>query len=105
MAEVDALVLKNVKAFLDKVKLAGINVSKAYIFGSYITGQADKWSDIDVAVVLAHLPFDRFEERIRLTELAATIDDRIEPLPFTLERFVENDPLVRKIISQGLAIK
>ena len=51
MAEVDTIILKNVRAFLDKLKLAGIHISKAYIFGSYVTGQADKWSDIDVAVV------------------------------------------------------
>jgi len=105
MAEINTLVLKNVKAFLGKLELAGISISKAYIFGSYITGQADKWSDIDVAVVSPQITFDRFEERIRLTELAVTIDDRIEPLPFNLERFVDEDPLVRKIVSEGLAIR
>lgn len=105
MAEVDTLVLKNVKAFLGKLERAGISISKAYIFGSYITGKADKWSDIDVAVVSAQIGFDRFEERIRLTEVAATIDDRIEPLPFNLERFIEEDPLVREIVSEGLAIR
>ena len=104
MAEVDTIILKNVRAFLDKLKLAGIHISKAYIFGSYVTGQADKWSDIDVAVVSPQIGFDRFEERVKLTEFAVSIDDRIEPLPFNIERFVEEDPLVREIISSGIAV-
>jgi hypothetical protein len=33
------------------------------------------------AVVSPQISDDRFEERIRLTEIALSIDDRIEPLP------------------------
>ena len=104
MAQIDTLVLDSVRSFLEKISQAGIHVSSAYIFGSYARGQADKWSDIDVAVVSPQISTDRFEERIRLTELAINIDDRLEPLPFNIDSFVDSDPLVRKIKTEGIAV-
>jgi hypothetical protein len=32
------------------------------------------------------------------------MDDRIEPLPFTPDSFVVDDPLVREIIRHGVAL-
>ena len=64
----------------------------------------DKWSDIDVAIVSPQISNDRFEERIRLTELAISVDDRIEPLPFNLDSFSDHNPFVRQIKNEGLAI-
>ncbi|MCK5339864.1 MAG: nucleotidyltransferase domain-containing protein [Desulfobulbaceae bacterium] len=104
MAEIDALVVSNVKSFLRKLTQSGIKISKAYIFGSYAKGVAGKWSDIDVAVVSSHISNDRFEERIRLTEMAINIDNRIEPLPFNINNFVDGDPLVREIKKEGISV-
>ncbi len=104
MAEIDAAVMENVRLFLDKLRNKGISVSKAYLFGSYARGRADKWSDIDIAIVSPQIGDDRFEERVRLTELAMSVDDRIEPLPFNQGTFSENDPLVRKIVDEGLVV-
>jgi len=104
MAEIDATVIENVRLFLDKLCKAGISVSKAYIFGSYASGNTDKWSDIDIAIVSPQIGDDRFEERVRLTELAMSVDDRIEPLPFNQSTFCESDPFVRKIVAEGVAV-
>jgi len=104
MAEIESIVLKNVQLFLAKLRLSGFHISKAYIFGSYARGQVDKWSDIDVAIVSPQISNDRFEERIRLTELAISVDDRLEPLPFNLDSFSDDDPFVRQIKDEGLAI-
>ncbi len=104
MAEIDDLVKKNVQLFLDKLRSSGILISKAYIFGSYVTGVADKWSDIDIAIVSPQIGSDRFEERVRLTEMASSVDDRLEPMPFNQETFNDEDPFVRKIINEGLMV-
>jgi len=104
MVEIESIVLKNVQLFLDKLRQAGFHISKAYIFGSYARGKVDKWSDIDVAIVSPQISNDRFEERIRLTELAISVDDRLEPLPFNLDSFSDDDPFVRQIKDEGLAI-
>lgn len=104
MAKIDIVVLNNVRAFIAKLNQTGIQVVEAYIFGSYAKGLADKWSDIDVAVVSSQISDDRFEERIKLTKLAFAIDDRLEPLPFNLSNFVDDDPLVRRIKQEGFAV-
>jgi len=104
MAKIEPVVFKKVQAFLEKLRLTGFQISKAYIFGSYAKGQADRWSDIDVAIISPQISNDRFEERIRLTELAMSIDDRIEPLPFNLDSFNDDDPFVRQIKTEGVVI-
>jgi predicted nucleotidyltransferase len=104
MAEIEPVVFKKVQSFLDKLRLTGFHISKAYIFGSYAKGQEDQWSDIDVAIISPQISSDRFEERIRLTELAMSIDDRIEPLPFNLDSFKDDDPFVRQIKTEGVVI-
>jgi len=104
MAEIDALVMKNVQLFLDKLQRSGITISQAYIFGSYAKGKATKWSDIDIAIVSPQITEDRFEERVKLTKIAISVDDRLEPLPFTPDTFSDDDPFVLKIKKEGLAI-
>ena len=104
MVEIDKVVLKNIKTFLNHLDAAGIHVTKAYLFGSHITGRADKWSDIDVAVISPQISDDRFEERVTLTKIAISVDDRIEPLPFNPANFIKDDPLVREIINKGIVI-
>jgi len=104
MAEIDALVMHNIRLFLDKLRDQGIVISKAYLFGSFVTGKTDQWSDIDLAIVSPQIGPDRFEERVRLTELAVSVDERLEPLPFHPDSFGEDDPFIRKIIHEGLPI-
>ncbi len=104
MAEIHTLVYKNIQLFLNKLRQSGFNISKAYLFGSHAIGKVDKWSDIDVAIISPQIGSDRFEERIRLTELAISIDDRLEPLPFSLDSFNDDDPFVRQIKREGIQI-
>jgi len=104
MAEIDKVVLENIKIFLERLGDAGIHVTKAYLFGSYLSGNTDEWSDIDVAVVSPQISDDRFEERVTLTKIAIPVDERIEPLPFNPANFTQDDPLVREIINNGFVI-
>ncbi|GHU72200.1 hypothetical protein AGMMS49992_07650 [Clostridia bacterium] len=71
--------------FIDKQ----IPVENAYLFGSYAKGTADKFSDIDVAIVSRHFSGDIFEDRLWLMDQVHHIDSRIEPHPYTLERAKE----------------
>jgi len=104
MAEIDARVLTKVRLYLEKLRKSGITISKAYIFGSYAKGQADRWSDIDIAIVSPQIGEDRFEERVKLTRMAISVDDRLEPLPFNPKTFNDDDPFVKKIKNEGLAV-
>ncbi|MBU1153975.1 nucleotidyltransferase domain-containing protein [bacterium] len=104
MAEINSSVKEKIIYFLKKLNENGITPQKAYIFGSYSKGIENKLSDIDVAIISSDLTDDRFNERIRLMKIAYKIDSRIEPVPFNLNTFVEEDPLVWEILKTGTII-
>jgi len=80
------------------------NIVRAYLYGSFSKGTHSEWSDIDLAIVSPDFTEDIFEDRLNLMRLAASIDDRIEPHPFNLERFNCNDPLADEIQREGIQI-
>lgn len=104
MAEVNALITSIVNRFLDKLDEIGINIEAAYLYGSYVKGKQHKWSDIDVALISSDFDKDRFDERVRLTMIASEIDDRIEPVPFRPDDFIDEDPLVWEIKKTGIPL-
>jgi predicted nucleotidyltransferase len=104
MSKIDNAVMENVTVFLERLKAAGMQIAGAWLFGSHLTGKADEWSDIDVAVISPQIGPDRFEERVRLTKIAFAVDDRIEPLPFSPDSFTQDDPLVREILRTGIRV-
>lgn len=96
-------VLANVERFLAVVRQR-LRIDAAYLFGSQATGTARPWSDIDVAVVSPDFSEDLFQERVALMLCAAAIDDRIEPRPFTPDRFSPDDPLASEISQRGVRL-
>lgn len=103
MAEIASDVLASVERFLAVVRQR-LRVDAAYLYGSQATGSARPWSDIDVAVISSDFSDDLFQERITLMRWAAAVDDRIEPQPFTPERFGPNDPLASEISRSGVRL-
>lgn len=102
MAQIDHNVLVAVQEFLLKIRQCGIHIESAYLFGSYARDLADRWSDIDVAIISPDFSDDRLAERIRLMKLSAEIDSRIEPVPFHSRDFRDADPLAGEIIKTGI---
>jgi predicted nucleotidyltransferase len=95
-------IVRSVEQFLEELQKHQ-QVLAAYIYGSQVASTATEWSDIDLAVVSPDFG-DRFEERLNLMRLAAKIDDRIEPNPYTPEDFDVNDPLVSEIERTGVRV-
>jgi len=103
MAQIAADVLASVERFLTVVRQR-LRVDAAYLYGSQAVGSARPWSDIDVAVISPDFSDDLFQERVNLMRWAAEIDDRIEPQPFTPDRFSPNDPLAHEISQHGVRL-
>ena len=103
MAQIAPDVIASVERFLAIVRQR-LRVDAAYLYGSQATGSAGPWSDIDVAVVSPDFSADLFQDRISLMQWAAVIDDRIEPQPFTPDRFSPNDPLASEISRNGVRL-
>lgn len=103
MAEISTELKESMQKYIAQVKQTK-QVKSAYIYGSYAKGIANKWSDIDVAIVSPDFSQDIFEERILLMKLALNFDDRIEPSPFRPEDFNLENPLVNEILTFGIEI-
>ena len=103
MAQIAPDILATVERFLAAVRQR-LRIDAAYLYGSQAHGSARPWSDIDVAVISADFSDDLFEERMVLMRCAASIDDRIEPQPFTPEKFGPNDPLASEISRNGVRL-
>jgi hypothetical protein len=79
---VDDTVIEIVKLYLAGLPAFGIHARLAVLFGSYVQGDADEWSDIDLVVIAPE--FDGLRELTlveRLWLATATADNRIEPIP------------------------
>lgn len=103
MAQVAPDVIASVERFLAVVRQR-LRVDAAYLYGSQARGSAHSWSDIDVAVISPDFSDDLFQDHIALMQWAAAIDDRIEPQPFTPDRFGPNDPLASEISRSGVRL-
>jgi len=104
MVKIDDSIVNTVKEFLVKVSNEGINITAAYIYGSYAKNTEHKWSDIDVAVISPDFIKGRFEEGVRLAKISKYVDSRIEPMPFSLETFVNDNPLAWEIKKDGIPV-
>ena len=98
--------VKNIaKEYADKLKAEGYPFSAIYLFGSYAQGRANKWSDIDIAVISDKLKRNWWKNEILLSHLSLEVDLRIEPHGFTIEDFKnEYDPIVYEIKKTGVKI-
>ncbi|MBW2635849.1 MAG: nucleotidyltransferase domain-containing protein [Deltaproteobacteria bacterium] len=103
MAEKNDDINLKVNQFIEKIKKK-YRISRVYIYGSFAKGTNHKWSDIDLAIISPDFSDDTLSDRLVLMKLGASIDDRIEPYPFSTSRFNETDPLVNEICENGIQI-
>ena len=99
-------ILTILSEFRKAVEKAGIRVSKIVLYGSQAERDIRKDSDIDVAVVSPDFGRDRFEEGVRLFELAYNVDPRIEPVPISLDLYETGNwlPLIYEIREKGISV-
>jgi len=94
-----------VKKYADKLKTEGYPFSAIYLFGSHAQGNANKWSDIDIAVISDKLKKNWWKNEILLSHLSLDVDLRIEPHGFTKKDFKkEYDPMIYEIKKTGIKI-
>ncbi|MDR0904344.1 MAG: nucleotidyltransferase domain-containing protein [Ruminococcus sp.] len=54
-------------------------VDKVVLFGSYVNGTPNEWSDIDVAVIINNFTGDWYGDAVQLVRLRRNISTDIEP--------------------------
>lgn len=99
-------ITEKLKKFRNAIEENGIHVAKLIVYGSYATGNFHKYSDIDVAVISSDFGKDRFQEGVKLLEIAYKIDPRIESVPISLKSYKEDTwiPLIYEIRKKGIGL-
>ena len=89
---VDESIVTAAREYLRKLAGSGLAVRFGVIFGSWATGTANEWSDIDLLVVSPR--FDGACDRRDVDFLwrtTARTDNRIEPIPCGEKQWQEDD--------------
>ena len=99
-------IIRNLQKLHKAVEETGIRITKIVLYGSYANGTFNRDSDIDVAIVSPDFGRDRFEEGVKLFEIASKIDPRIEPVPISLNSYKKDTwlPLIYDIREKGVEI-
>ena len=97
------VVEESIRRFVAEVKRQH-DVQAIYLFGSHVTGNTHKWSDIDLLVVSPDFGADRLEARLGLMRIARHIDNRIEPHPLAPKDFNINNHLAYEVQRAGVRI-
>jgi len=104
-ADLKKEISEKVGAFINLLEREGVDIDKAFVFGSHAFGTPKPWSDIDVCIVSPQFGKDSFAESVYLAGIANDIDLMIEPHPYSPEDFKEKyDPLADQIRKHGIKV-
>lgn len=94
------------KKYIALLNSEGIDVSQAFLFGSYSTDEAKENSDIDVLIVSDKMNKSDDQTIGKAWMLTRKINSRIEPLFINSDHFYsnENSPLIENIKEKGIEI-
>ena len=104
MAEIPYQIKKIIDQYIRELEANDIHIGKAILFGSYARGNADDWSDIDIALVSEAFEGDRLEDRNKIRKITLSVSSDLSPLPFRPEDFSPENPFVKEIIEKGITL-
>ncbi len=97
--------INKAKALIELLKINGINVYEAYVFGSAIKDMEDEYSDIDIAIVSPDFSGIPYYDVKKVSKYRRAIDLRLEIHPFSLKDINVDPPLFfMKIKNKGVRI-
>jgi len=103
---VDPAVINSVKNYMAQLGALGIHSEKTVLFGSFATGKADEFSDIDLIVIAPEFDGCRQIQLVKNLWKATSADNRIEPIPCGKEEW-ENDhsrPILEIARNEGVIV-
>jgi len=104
MVEIPDIVYEKIKIFIDLLEENDIQIQRAYLFGSYVNGNTDEFSDIDLALISDNFQGNRYLDLLTLTDFILEAGQDISPLPFRQEDFDDSLFARDEIVKKGLMI-
>lgn len=94
-----------IQTFLEKIR-PELPIARAYLFGSYATGRARDYSDIDLAIVTPALNSENsIAINQKIFSRASRYNVDLEPICFSPEEFEKEElPIVLDIKRNGIEI-
>jgi len=94
------------RRYIKKLKENKLPIEKAYLFGSYARNQQNKYSDIDICLIVNNYRSDKVT---RIWHNAMSLQDNeneiyIEPFIFTKNDFNKESPLPGTVMKEGIKI-
>lgn len=69
-----------------------VSINKVILYGSWVNGHPDEFSDIDLAIFSPDFGKHKLRELQLLSKLAWGIDESIEAIPYSIDQLKNNDP-------------
>jgi uncharacterized protein len=104
MAHIPNHVQRIISQYLALLKAHGFHIQDAILFGSYASGCANEWSDIDLALVSQEFEGIRFIDKNKIRKITISVSTDLEVLPFNPKDFTPNNPLVKEILATGVRV-
>ena len=106
MAPETNLAIEQTRLLSQQLAKGGIKIQRTFLFGSQLTGEATKDSDIDVALVSDQFSGIRFKDVLMLIPLLAGLPSRLEIHPYNTTDFSNpGNWFAEHIRKTGLEIK
>lgn len=93
-----------IEKYISTLRTSGVRLDGAFLFGSYSKGTADKWSDIDIALISKDFTGNRIKDRDKIRKYTLSVSSMIEVIPFAEEDFNEENPFAKEIMKTGIRI-
>lgn len=101
--DIDAITLA--KKYLKEVRRLGINVDRAYLFGSYAKGKIWEGSDLDICIISRTFGKDYHNDKMILNKAALKVSPLIEPVAYSPVDFSNKyDSLADEVKRFGILI-
>ena len=89
---VDESIVGAVQAYMRALQAQGLDVKFGVLFGSWVKGRANQWSDIDLLIISPQFDNGRDDHWVNLLwRTAARVDSRIEPIACGERQWNEHD--------------
>jgi len=99
-------IIELLKVYIQLLRTEGVRIDKAFLYGSYLTGNQTEESDIDLMLVSDQFDVSNDLLAGKIWALTRNVNSRIEPYIVGSKKF-ENDeisPIIQIVKKEGLEI-
>jgi predicted nucleotidyltransferase len=104
MVQIPTHIREIIEQYITALKIH-IPIQQVVLFGSYARGNAQAWSDVDLAVVSADFVGIRLWDRKKIRPITLSVSSNIEVFPYHPNDFTTTDPFVAEILKTGITFE